>query len=53
MLALNPLGPFTYAWRIADTAILLADKQRGLRKGIWNEPLGGGVRFLTKEQVFD
>jgi len=46
LLSLNPLGPMTYAWRIADTALALSEKHRGLRKGMMNEPVGAGVRFL-------
>ncbi len=43
----------TYAWRIADTALALSEKHRGLRKGMMNEPVGAGVRFLYPRLEYD
>ncbi|CAD6584761.1 MAG: hypothetical protein TREMPRED_003953 [Tremellales sp. Tagirdzhanova-0007] len=47
LLSLNPLGPLTYAWRIADAALSLTEKHRGLRKGVMNEPIGSGPEWYT------
>ena len=39
----NPLGAFSYAWRIADGALRAGERGEGLKKGLMNEPVGAGV----------
>lgn len=43
LLSVNPLGPLSYAWRIADRAVSAADAVEGVRTGVMNEPVGPGV----------
>ncbi|ORY31922.1 hypothetical protein BCR39DRAFT_479444 [Naematelia encephala] len=53
LITINPLGPFSYAFRIADTAMtanerLLLEQQQqqsNLRRGAWGEPLGAGSEW--------
>ena len=42
---MNPLGPLAYAWRISDKACYAIEEQRGLRKGLYNEPTGAGPEW--------
>ena len=42
---MNPLGPLAYAWRISDKACHAIEEQRGLRKGLYNEPTGAGPEW--------
>jgi hypothetical protein len=46
-LRFSPLGPLSYAWRIADEAMALQDKSKPLKKGVMDEPVGAGVSGLT------
>lgn len=39
----NPLGPFSYAWRIADAALRADERTEGIKRGVMNEPVGAGV----------
>ena len=41
--SINPLGPLSYAWRIADQALNNGAKRRGLKHGMMGEPIGAGV----------
>ncbi|WWD22323.1 hypothetical protein CI109_106814 [Kwoniella shandongensis] len=46
---INPLGPFAYAWRIADHALFITQgkgrKVGEVKKGYWNEPVGAGPEW--------
>ncbi|WWC57852.1 uncharacterized protein I303_100387 [Kwoniella dejecticola CBS 10117] len=50
--SINPLGPLSYAWRIADEALFLNEQkgkvQGSVRRGYWNEPTGPGPEWYTK-----
>ena len=43
LIGFNPAGPLSYAWRIADGALRVDDKARGVQKGLMDEPTGSGV----------
>jgi hypothetical protein len=45
LFRMNPLGPLSYAWRISDKACYAIEEQRGLRKGLYNEPTGAGPEW--------
>jgi hypothetical protein len=42
---MNPLGPLSYAWKIADRACYSLEKDRGLKKGMGGEPVGAGPEW--------
>lgn len=45
LISVNPAGPLSYAWAIADAAVL--EEERGkIERGVMNEPIGAGVRSL-------
>jgi hypothetical protein len=45
LFRMNPLGPLSYGWRIADKACYAIEKSRGLTKGLYNEPKGAGPEW--------
>ncbi|GFZ50649.1 hypothetical protein JCM24511_08407, partial [Saitozyma sp. JCM 24511] len=46
-LRFSPLGPLSYAWRIADEAMALQDKSKPLKKGVMDEPVGAGPEWYA------
>lgn len=42
----NPLGPMSYAWKIADSALLADERVEGIKRGAMNEPIGAGVSIM-------
>ncbi|OCF44259.1 hypothetical protein I317_01877 [Kwoniella heveanensis CBS 569] len=52
LLSTNPIGPLTYAWRIADQALYLVEQKNKpvgqIKRGYWNEPVGPGPEWYTK-----
>jgi hypothetical protein len=45
LFRVNPLGPLSYAWKISDKAWYAVEKERGLKKGMNNEPVGAGPEW--------
>ncbi|WVF66384.1 hypothetical protein IAT40_001124 [Kwoniella sp. CBS 6097] len=51
-LSTNPIGPLSYAWRIADQALYIVEQKNKtvgqVKRGYWNEPVGPGPEWYTK-----